>query len=167
MCTVKRERVVVLFSLLVLLGTGITGCASSATRCTPGAVRSGYFCYEGINFGKAEDPAYREGIRDGCRTGKGYFRKNYRLSGSSENYRKGWDKGRATCRPSDWSDSPTYSYHPLPDNSQQSSSRNSETRYLSASERIRRYSADNSEGIDTPETPPRLKETPEIISYEE
>ena len=160
-------RTFMTFSLLAVLGAGLAGCVSSPARCTASAGRSGYFCYEGINFGKINDPLYKEGVRDGCRTGKGYFRKNYRLSGNSESYRRGWDKGRAACRPSDWSDSPTYSYHPLPDSNRQNSIQNRETRYLSASQRTQRYSAENPGGADYPETPSRFRETPETIIYEE
>ena len=83
-------------SLLLLLG----GCAPSAMHCDPSSIRSGYVCYNGINFGKSDDPLYRAGVQDGCETGKGYFRKNYRYSGSSEAYRQGWTKGRTLCRPS-------------------------------------------------------------------
>jgi len=116
-------------SLLALAGVALTGCTSEPLPCAPG---SDTFCYQGIDFGKSTDPFYREGVRDGCRTGKGDFHKNYRLSGTSQAYRRGWDKGRTLCRPVGWSDSPTYSYHPVPPHSEESD-------YVSAEERIRRY----------------------------
>jgi len=157
--------------LLTTAGVVTTGCApASPAHCSAGAVRAGYFCYEGINFGRSDDPLYRQGVRDGCQTGKGYFRKNYRLSGSSENYRRGWNKGRATCRPADWSDSPTYSYHPLPDRPQANRSR--ETHYLSTSERRERYrSASDGEltrAFNERGTlhPSRFDEAPETVSYQ-
>jgi len=61
-------------------------------------VSRGYFCHQGYNFGKKLGVAYRQGVKDGCRTANGYFTKNYGLSGSNEAYIKGWDKGRATCK---------------------------------------------------------------------
>ncbi|WP_457606231.1 hypothetical protein [Nitratifractor sp.] len=87
-----------LAAALLLLG----GCASSTHYCSPGDAARGYVCYDGINFGRSTDPLYRQGVRDGCETGKGYFTKDYRLSGSSESYRQGWFKGREVCRPPGW-----------------------------------------------------------------
>jgi hypothetical protein len=149
----------------------LSGCGAGPAPCTPGAANSGRFCYLGIDFGRVSDPVYKEGIRDGCRTGKGEFRKNYRLSGSSEAYRRGWDKGRTLCRPADWSDDPTYSYHPLPNRRNRQSRRSDENRYLSASERIRRYAAESPReptrvfDDDYAPRPARLDETLESIGY--
>ena len=84
------------FLLLLLAG----GCASVGPgKCSPRAKEAGYACYGGINFGRVDDPLYRQGLRDGCRTGQGYFTKAYDLSRSSESYRQGWEKGRTYCRP--------------------------------------------------------------------
>ncbi|WP_456432345.1 hypothetical protein [Nitratifractor sp.] len=87
--------------LAALTGTilWLGGCASTGTPCAPGDTARGYICAGGINFGKNPDPLYRQGVRDGCATGLGYFRKNYRLSSNSKSYLQGWIKGRATCRP--------------------------------------------------------------------
>jgi hypothetical protein len=115
--------------LILLAAAALSGCGSAPAPCRPG---SGSFCYQGIDFGANPDPLYRQGVRDGCQTGKGDFRKDYRLSGSSPTYRQGWDRGRTLCRPAGWSDSPTYSYHPAP-------SRTEESDYVTAEERIRRY----------------------------
>jgi hypothetical protein len=90
------------------------GCAPSLPPCSPGSQRAGHLCYRGHDFGRVADPDFRRGVRDGCDTGSGTFRKNYRLSATSPSYREGWMKGRTLCRPADWSDDPTYSYHPAP-----------------------------------------------------
>ncbi|GEM_PF-1622930 len=129
------------WSLLALLGLSLMpGCGSSPVPCVPGVDNGGRFCYQGIDFGRADDPLYRQGIKDGCSTGKGYFRKDYSLSGTSPLYRAGWDKGRTLCRPEGWSDSPTYSYHPIPSSAQRSDT--GEEEYVSTEERIRRYSTE-------------------------
>jgi len=133
-------RNLLLVGISALLASGLAGCASSAPHCTPSSVRKGYFCYGGINFGKVEDPLYKQGIRDGCQTGKGNFSKDYRLSRNSELYRQGWIRGRTLCRPGNWSDSPTYSYHPLPDRRATGSrSSSSESYGPGARERMIRY----------------------------
>jgi len=59
--------------------------------------KAGYFCHKGHNFGRNVTPAYKKGVKDGCRTGEGYFRRDYTLSTSSADYRSGWDAGRAAC----------------------------------------------------------------------
>ncbi|WP_456430138.1 hypothetical protein [Nitratifractor sp.] len=82
--------------ITLILLSGCTG--STGSLCTPTDRRSGSFCYDGINFGQNEDPLFRRGVRDGCETAKGYFRKAYSLSASSASYRRGWEAGRARCR---------------------------------------------------------------------
>ncbi len=79
-----------------LLIVTLSGCGT-VIGCSPSAVKAGYFCYKGHNFGLNVSPQYKEGTIDGCRTGEGYFRRDYALSKSSEAYRSGWDAGRAAC----------------------------------------------------------------------
>ena len=143
-----------------LFGLILSGCAPSSPRCTPATARAGHLCAGGIDFGVVSDPVLRAGIRDGCRTGQGTFRKNYRLSRSNPLYQQGWDRGRTLCRPEGWSDSPIYSYHPV-------NRETEETPYVSAAERQRRYSLEekdanarawaSSNGTTT--------DTPEILDY--
>jgi len=54
-------------------------------------------CYRGIYFGNSTDAYYKEGIKDGCKTGFGNFSKNYYYSKLYPTYRKGWDIGRRSC----------------------------------------------------------------------
>ena len=79
----------------------IVGCSSTSLgmKCTPSMIRQGYFCYNGISFGKNLSPMYKKGIIDGCRTGQGYFFKDYLSFNSDIEYQKGWIEGRKTCRP--------------------------------------------------------------------
>jgi len=116
-----------------ILALTLSGCAPSASRCTPQSVRAGTLCVGGINFGTVTNPVLKAGIRDGCRTGQGEFTKNYRLSRSNPLYQQGWDRGRTLCRPRDWSDSPTYSYHPV------TREREEDPSYVPAAERQHRY----------------------------
>ena len=160
-------RNALLFGILPLIAAGLAGCASSVSHCTPTSVRKGYFCYGGINFGKVEDPLYKKGIRDGCQTGKGNFSKDYHLSGSSESYREGWVRGRTLCRPGNWSDSPTYSYHPLPDRrSTDSRPSTEETHALSARERMIRYAESEAQSYTaSTTTSTNDDEGPETVRY--
>ncbi len=151
--------------IAVILG----GCASSVP-CSPEAIRSGSFCYDGHDFGRNIDPDYRQGVRDGCETGKGYFRKDYALAHRSAEYIQGWIKGRTVCRPPGWSDSPTYSYHPLPDSQRDSSADAAQ----GGTQRMHNAKSDDVSRHpllvfpeDRNSLPPRLVETPEVIRYPE
>ncbi len=148
---------------------GILGGCASSLPCGPEAVRSGTFCYSGHDFGRSTDPDYRQGVRDGCETGKGYFRKNYSLSRTSPRYTEGWMRGRTVCRPAGWSDNPTYSYHPLP-----SSRRNSSEDAARGGTRRPQHSGSAEPRHpmlvfpeDSGSLPPRLIETPEVVRYPE
>ncbi len=75
-----------------------SACTTPTSRCSEGASTQGYFCYQGYNFGRKLSGEYKLGIKHGCTTANGHFVKYYTLSSSSENYRQGWDRGRATCK---------------------------------------------------------------------
>jgi hypothetical protein len=93
-------KIVNLFGVGVLIYI-LSGCAgtSPSMRCTPAMIKQGYFCYNGINFGKNLSPMYKRGVVDGCRTGQGYFFKDYELFNFNIPYQKGWIEGRKRCRP--------------------------------------------------------------------
>ena len=91
-----RHLLFYLVSTTTLLLT-LNGCTPSLGRCFPYMEKAGYFCYRSHNFGRNVSEAYKQGVRDGCRTGEGYFRRDYALSSTSADYREGWDKGRAFC----------------------------------------------------------------------
>ena len=92
-----RARLVT-FSVTGMALLTLTGCIPSGGRCFPYMQKAGYFCYKAHNFGKDVSENYKRGVHDGCRTAEGTFRRNYSLSGTSEDYRKGWDAGRAFCK---------------------------------------------------------------------
>ena len=92
-----RNRFLTL-SALTVVAFSLSGCIPSGGRCFPYMQKAGYFCYKAHNFGKDVSGNYKQGVKDGCRTGEGHFRRDYSLSASSEDYRKGWDAGRAFCK---------------------------------------------------------------------
>ena len=76
----------------------LSGCIPSHNRCFKGMEKLGYFCYKSYNYGRHLSENYKKGVRDGCRTGEGHFVRDYSLSAVSNDYREGWDAGRATCK---------------------------------------------------------------------
>jgi len=56
------------------------------------------YCYKNINFGLTRGSSYEKGIRDGCKTGEGYFTKDYYASRRDKNYYDGWIVGRSKCK---------------------------------------------------------------------
>jgi len=77
----------------------INGCSgSSSSLSLENCRQSGNFCYKNINFGPTRGVDYEMGIKDGCRTGEGYFTKNYFMSSKSKDYYDGWILGRSKCK---------------------------------------------------------------------
>ncbi|MEY3090290.1 MAG: hypothetical protein RL113_606 [Pseudomonadota bacterium] len=56
------------------------------------------YYYSGIYFGKYFTPFYKKGIRDGCTTSKGQYRKSHKLFQSNTDYNQGWFLGRNRCK---------------------------------------------------------------------
>ncbi|NKQ40956.1 MAG: hypothetical protein HF962_05240 [Sulfurovum sp.] len=95
---IQKNKLIISMIIMVAMLIGLSGCVSTTPRCTSNTNASAYFCYQGYNFGENKTTQYRLGVKDGCKTANGRFTKNYKLSGSSTDYVKGWDKGRATCK---------------------------------------------------------------------
>ena len=57
----------------------------------------GYY-YSGIYFGKNFTENYKKGIKDGCTTAKGDYKKSHTLFKNDYDYNKGWFLGRNRCR---------------------------------------------------------------------
>jgi hypothetical protein len=91
-------RLIMRIMMPALLLAGLTGCIPSGGRCFSYMPQAGYYCYKGHNFGQHRTEAFKKGVRDGCRTGEGFFRRDYALSARSIEYREGWDQGRAYCK---------------------------------------------------------------------
>jgi len=91
----KMLAIVVVGSLL------LSSCSSrrgGLKKCRGGEQFSGYFCYQGLNFGRNKSNSYKAGVVDGCVTANGTFQKNYKLSSGSKEYNDGWIIGRSQCK---------------------------------------------------------------------
>jgi len=93
-----NSKVKILLSATISL-LFINGCSGDSSSLSLSNCRqSGNFCYKNINFGKTRGADYEMGIKDGCRTGEGYFTKNYFMSSKSKDYYDGWILGRSKCK---------------------------------------------------------------------
>ncbi len=92
-----QYKTVTLVALSVAMLT-LSGCIPSGGRCFPYMKNAGYFCYREHNFGRNVSDDFKQGVRDGCTTAEGRFRRNYSRSAASADYRTGWEAGRAQCR---------------------------------------------------------------------
>jgi hypothetical protein len=85
-------------TLLVIAVTAavfLSGCVSSAPGVVPGEED---FIYRGHDFGPDRDAAYRQGVKDGCRTSDGDYTKNHAAYETGESYHTGWEDGRLHCK---------------------------------------------------------------------
>ena len=57
----------------------------------------GYY-YKKVYFGAHFSANTKKGIRDGCTTAKGKYKKSHWLFNNSNDYNKGWFLGRNKCR---------------------------------------------------------------------
>ena len=71
----------------------LTSCGSSKVPES----RGGYY-YSGVYFGKNFPQTYKQGIRDGCITAKGVYKKSHKLFNNDQNYNDGWFLGRNRCK---------------------------------------------------------------------
>ena len=58
----------------------------------------GGYKYKGVYFGSHFTKHYKEGIRDGCDTARGLYKKGHWLFKNSNDYNNGWFFGRNKCR---------------------------------------------------------------------
>jgi len=86
-------------SFLIISIFFLNSCGSNNVILNPQQCKqNGFFCYKGINYGKDRGPEFRQGVKDGCKTGEGTFTKDYSLSSSSKDYFDGWIMGRSKCK---------------------------------------------------------------------
>jgi len=71
----------------------IIGCGEKSHS----SVKDGYY-HNGIYFGKNFPGTYKRGIRDGCTTAKGTYKKSHKLFNNDQHYNDGWFLGRNRCR---------------------------------------------------------------------
>ena len=72
----------------------MTGCKNDKTQPK---VKDGYY-HSGIYFGKNLPATYKRGIRDGCTTAKGLYKKSHKLFNNDQYYNDGWFLGRNRCK---------------------------------------------------------------------
>jgi len=70
------------------------------SACAPTEVpkHEGGYYYSGIYFGANFSDAYKKGIRDGCTTAKGTYKKSHWFFQNKKEYADGWFLGRHKCR---------------------------------------------------------------------
>jgi len=90
----KKVKISLFFTLSAF---AIVGCSNNNNLSVENC-GEGNYCYKNINFGPTQGSEYEKGIRDGCTTGEGDFRKDYSLSSSSKSYFDGWILGRSKCK---------------------------------------------------------------------
>ncbi len=68
--------------------------------CTPTEVpvHEGGYYYNEIYFGANLTDVYKKGIKDGCTTSKGTYKKSHWLFQNKKDYVDGWFLGRNKCR---------------------------------------------------------------------
>jgi hypothetical protein len=81
---------------LLLIGSTLfyfSGCSDE----TEPVVKDGYY-HSGVYFGKNLPHTYKQGIRDGCTTAKGVYKKSHKLFNNDQHYNDGWFLGRNRCK---------------------------------------------------------------------
>jgi len=61
-------------------------------------VSEGGYYYSNVYFGTNFPKNYKKGIRDGCTTAKGTYKKSHWLFNNSNDYNNGWFLGRNRCK---------------------------------------------------------------------
>ena len=68
--------------------------------CTPKETpldKGGYY-HSNIYFGVDLSDSYQKGIKDGCTTAKGNYKKSHQLFKNDKDYNNGWFLGRNKCK---------------------------------------------------------------------
>jgi hypothetical protein len=82
---------------ILLLGSSLfyfTGCGKPDKL----SVAEGGYYQSGLYFGSNFSSGYKKGIKDGCTTAKGDYRKNHYLFKNNVDYNDGWFLGRNRCK---------------------------------------------------------------------
>ena len=68
--------------------------------CSPNevSIEEGGYYHSGIYFGSNLPYTYKKGIKDGCTTSKGKYKKSHWLFKNQKNYVDGWFLGRNKCK---------------------------------------------------------------------
>jgi len=76
----------------------LLGCSNNNEQLNMDNCGKDNYCYKNLNFGPSQGSEFEKGVRDGCKTAEGNFRKDYSLSSSSDIYKNGWVLGRTKCK---------------------------------------------------------------------
>ena len=88
-CTQDQER-------LAVAGVTVAGAAAIAAN-SDGSHQDNYY-HHGEDYGESRNYSYREGVRSGCDSRTGRWRKDYNRYDHDYNYKSGWDAGYRRCR---------------------------------------------------------------------
>jgi len=86
---IKPITTIILASSLLLFNA----CSPNETQVSEG----GYY-HSGIYFGTNFPDVYQKGIKDGCTTAQGDYKKSHTLFNNNKDYNNGWFLGRNRCR---------------------------------------------------------------------
>lgn len=76
-----------------------TGCVPVTVVPAPaGPAYSDAFYYDGYNYGYNRNAAYRTGVRHGCSSKRGTWKKNQYRYNNDRSYRVGWNAGYRNCK---------------------------------------------------------------------
>jgi len=62
------------------------------------SVEEGGYYQAGVYFGSNFSKEYKKGIKDGCTTARGDYRKSHSLFRTNDDYHNGWFLGRSRCK---------------------------------------------------------------------
>ena len=88
----------IILTSIFLTGTlFFTGCGE-VPNLDGVSASTGDFVYRNHNFGSNRDTEYRKGVKDGCHTSDGDYKKNHALFNAENDYHVGWEHGRMHCK---------------------------------------------------------------------
>jgi len=96
---VTMKRIYTSVAAMLWLLFVLNGCGNTAPDLPQSlTVTDDDFIYEGHNFGPNRNDIYKQGVKDGCSTSDGDYRKDHTLFQTSLDYHDGWEHGRLHCK---------------------------------------------------------------------
>jgi len=86
--------------MIYIKKTLLMGSVLLLNACTPSEVpvNEGGYYHSGIYFGSNLSNAYKKGVKDGCTTAKGKYKKSHWFFNNKKKYTDGWFLGRNKCK---------------------------------------------------------------------
>ena len=75
----------------------VVGAVAVVAANSDGSHEDNYY-HHGEDYGESRNYSYREGVRSGCDSRSGRWRKDYSRYSHDYNYKNGWDAGYRRCR---------------------------------------------------------------------